>query len=206
PGGEHIAERSAVTAVGQDRERNRDTSHRRPGHRHRITRVEPAEIALCQQIPGCRQSARAPRLTSRFTATAIPFRLFQEHVIYRASNIPEPAMGKLFTAVDAAVNARRDGVKLDVQEGVRMTLSSLLATAGPGPAPVEYAVAVDRYLDSATLGAASRRVYRISLTGWAWPLVDRDRPAGAGRRPGPPPPRPPGPPHPPGTAAPPAPA
>ena len=63
-----------------------------------------------------------------------------------------------------------------------MILSSLLATAGPGPAPVEYAVAVDRYLDSATLGAASRRVYRISLTGWAWPLVDRDRPAGAGRR------------------------
>ena len=63
-----------------------------------------------------------------------------------------------------------------------MSLSSLIATAGPGPAPVEYAVAVDRYLDSATLGAASRRVYRISLTGWAWPLVDRDRPAGAGRR------------------------
>jgi integrase/recombinase XerD len=63
-----------------------------------------------------------------------------------------------------------------------MILSSLTATAGPGPAPVEYAVAVDRYLDSATLGAASRRVYRISLTGWAWPLVGRDRPAGAGRR------------------------
>ena len=63
-----------------------------------------------------------------------------------------------------------------------MSLSSLIATAGPGPAPVEYAVAVDRYLDSATLGAASRRVYRISLTGWAWPLVDRDRPAGASRR------------------------
>jgi integrase/recombinase XerD len=63
-----------------------------------------------------------------------------------------------------------------------MSLSSLIATAGPGPAPVEYAVAVDLYLDSATLGAASRRVYRISLTGWAWPLVDRDQPAGAGRR------------------------
>lgn len=63
-----------------------------------------------------------------------------------------------------------------------MSLSSLIATASPGPAPVEYAVAVDRYLDSATLGAASRRVYRISLTGWAWPLVDRDRPSGADRR------------------------
>src|SRR6185437_8975382 len=64
----------------------------------------------------------------------------------------------------------------------RLARGSLAPTAGPGPAPVEYAVAVDRYLDSATLGAASRRVYRISLTGWAWPLVDRDRPAGAGRR------------------------
>jgi integrase/recombinase XerD len=30
--------------------------------------------------------------------------------------------------------------------------------------PVEYAVAVDRYLAGASLGAASRRVYRISLT------------------------------------------
>lgn len=63
-----------------------------------------------------------------------------------------------------------------------MSLSSLIATGDPGPAPVEYAVAVDRYLESATLGAASRRVYRISLTGWAWPLVGRERPAGAGRR------------------------
>jgi integrase len=63
-----------------------------------------------------------------------------------------------------------------------VSLSSLIATGGPGPAPVEYAVAVDRYLESATLGAPSRRVYRISLTGWAWPLVGRERPAGAGRR------------------------
>ena len=41
--------------------------------------------------------------------------------------------------------------------------------AGPAPvlAPVEYAVAVDRYLAAADLGAASRRVYRISLTSWA---------------------------------------
>jgi len=64
----------------------------------------------------------------------------------------------------------------------RLSRGSLAPTAGPGPVPVEYAVAVDRYLGSATLGAASRRVYRISLTGWAWPLVDRERPAGAGRR------------------------
>jgi integrase/recombinase XerD len=49
-------------------------------------------------------------------------------------------------------------------------------------APVEYAVAVEEYLGQAALGAASRRVYRISLTGWAWPLVGRPVPAGAQRR------------------------
>jgi len=52
----------------------------------------------------------------------------------------------------------------------------------PGPAPVEYAVAVDRYLAVASLGAASRRVYRISLTSWAWPLVGRRPPQGPRRR------------------------
>ena len=59
-------------------------------------------------------------------------------------------------------------------------------TAGPVPVelpvPVEYAVAVDRYLTEAQLGAASRRVYRISLAGWAWPLVGKRPPAGASRR------------------------
>jgi integrase len=49
-------------------------------------------------------------------------------------------------------------------------------------APVEYAVAVDAYLGQAPLSAASRRVYRISLAGWAWPLVGRPVPAGALRR------------------------
>jgi hypothetical protein len=48
--------------------------------------------------------------------------------------------------------------------------------------PVEYAVAVDRYLAESALGAASRRVYRISLAGWAWPLVGKLPPAGNGRR------------------------
>jgi hypothetical protein len=52
----------------------------------------------------------------------------------------------------------------------------------PEPAPVEYAVAVDRYLAEASLGAASRRVYRISLTSWAWALTGRRPPGGAGRR------------------------
>jgi hypothetical protein len=53
---------------------------------------------------------------------------------------------------------------------------------GAQPAPVEYAVAVDRYLAEASLGAASRRVYRISLTGWAWALVGLQAPRGALRR------------------------
>jgi integrase/recombinase XerD len=48
--------------------------------------------------------------------------------------------------------------------------------------PIEYAAAVDRYLDQAALGVASRRVYRISLAGWAWPLVGRPVPSGAERR------------------------
>jgi hypothetical protein len=48
--------------------------------------------------------------------------------------------------------------------------------------PVEYAVAVDRYLAEADLGASSRRVYRISLTSWAWPLVGKPPPAGRSRR------------------------
>jgi len=50
------------------------------------------------------------------------------------------------------------------------------------PAPVEYAVAVDRYLAEASLGAASRRIYRISLTSWAWALVEKRPPRGPRRR------------------------
>jgi hypothetical protein len=52
----------------------------------------------------------------------------------------------------------------------------------PVPAPVEYAVAVDRYLAEASLSRASRRVYRISLASWAWALVERRPPWGTGRR------------------------
>jgi integrase len=50
------------------------------------------------------------------------------------------------------------------------------------PAPVEYAVAVDSYLDRAPLRAESRRVYRISLVNWAWPLVGKPVPRGPRRR------------------------
>jgi len=56
------------------------------------------------------------------------------------------------------------------------------ALAVAGPAPVEYSVAVDAYLARAALSAASHRVYRISLIGWAWPLVGRPAPHGAQRR------------------------
>jgi integrase len=63
----------------------------------------------------------------------------------------------------------------------------LPAGPAPGPAasappPVEYAVAVEEYLARAPLGPASRRVYRISLAGWAWPLAGKPVPAGAARR------------------------
>jgi hypothetical protein len=50
------------------------------------------------------------------------------------------------------------------------------------PAPVEYAVAVEQYLDQATISSASRRVYRISLASWAWPLVGKPIPRGPDRR------------------------
>jgi integrase/recombinase XerD len=50
------------------------------------------------------------------------------------------------------------------------------------PAPVEYAAAVERYLGHASLGPASRRVYRISLAAWAWPLVGQQAPRGERRR------------------------
>src|ERR1700684_1219368 len=61
---------------------------------------------------------------------------------------------------------------------------------GPAPetggvaaaAPVEYTAAVDRYLGQAALNVASRRVYRISLAGWAWPLVNKPILGGPERR------------------------
>jgi site-specific recombinase XerD len=58
-----------------------------------------------------------------------------------------------------------------------------LADLPPGRiVPVEYAVAVDRYLTSAGLNAASRRVYKISLTTWCWSLVGQRPPRGRSRR------------------------
>jgi integrase/recombinase XerD len=50
------------------------------------------------------------------------------------------------------------------------------------PVPVEYAVAADQYLERAALSSASRRVYRISLASWAWPLVGKPLPHGVERR------------------------
>lgn len=50
-------------------------------------------------------------------------------------------------------------------------------------APVEYAVAVDRFLESAAISASSRRVYRIALRTLGWLLVqDGVPPAGSARR------------------------
>ncbi len=59
---------------------------------------------------------------------------------------------------------------------------SLANAQMPGVAPVEYAVAVDRYLTAAGLSDGSRRVYKISLVGWSWPLVAERPPSGVARR------------------------
>ena len=69
-----------------------------------------------------------------------------------------------------------------------MTLHQLALAPAPAPAvisalaPAEYAVAVEEYLAQASIGLGSRRVYRISLAGWAWPLVGKPTPAGPRRR------------------------
>ena len=60
--------------------------------------------------------------------------------------------------------------------------AALTHIAAAPVAPVEYAVAVEAFLAGAWLSEASRRVYRISLTSWAWPLVGKDVPAGRDRR------------------------
>ncbi|MEE1829132.1 hypothetical protein PUR61_44255 [Streptomyces sp. BE20] len=52
----------------------------------------------------------------------------------------------------------------------------------PPQPPVEYAVAVERYLAASGLGAASRRVYRIALHTWTWALAGRPAPTGPERR------------------------
>ena len=48
--------------------------------------------------------------------------------------------------------------------------------------PVEYAVAVDRYLAAANISPASRRVYQVTLDTWGWLLVGRTPPTGGARR------------------------
>jgi integrase/recombinase XerD len=69
---------------------------------------------------------------------------------------------------------------------VRQLLPATSPRRDAGPPPVEYSAAADRYLGQAGLSAASRRVYRISLASWAWPLVGKPTPRGAGRRGAPP--------------------
>ncbi|HEU5417798.1 MAG TPA: site-specific recombinase [Streptosporangiaceae bacterium] len=63
-----------------------------------------------------------------------------------------------------------------------MRAELLTVTAGAVPAPVEYSVAAGRFLEQAWLSPASRRVYRISLASWAWPLVGLEAPRGSERR------------------------
>jgi integrase len=63
----------------------------------------------------------------------------------------------------------------------RAELSAVGPAAG-SVAPVEYAVAVQRYLEQASLSPASRRIYGISLASWAWPLVGAPTPLTSARR------------------------
>ncbi|MBV2154636.1 hypothetical protein [Kitasatospora sp. SUK 42] len=48
--------------------------------------------------------------------------------------------------------------------------------------PVEYGLAVERYLAASGLAEGSRRIYRIALGTWAWALADRPAPTGPERR------------------------
>ncbi|MER6302064.1 hypothetical protein ABT247_21240 [Kitasatospora sp. NPDC001539] len=48
--------------------------------------------------------------------------------------------------------------------------------------PVEYGLAVERYLAASGLSEGSRRIYRIALDTWAWALADRPAPTGPERR------------------------
>ncbi|MFJ6617142.1 hypothetical protein ACIQOW_06090 [Kitasatospora sp. NPDC091335] len=48
--------------------------------------------------------------------------------------------------------------------------------------PVEYSLAVERYLADSGLTEGSRRIYRIALSTWAWALADRPAPTGPERR------------------------
>jgi hypothetical protein len=81
----------------------------------------------------------------------------------------------------AVVYCDKHGTEMTVAGHQHAAIASRAAGAS-ATAPVEYAVAVDRYLAGASLGAASRRVYRISLTSWAWALVGQPAPRGAERR------------------------
>ncbi|HEV2375022.1 MAG TPA: site-specific recombinase [Streptosporangiaceae bacterium] len=56
------------------------------------------------------------------------------------------------------------------------------APGGAACAPVEFVAAAERFLAQSTLGEASRRVYRISLSGWTWPLVGMPTPVDRQRR------------------------
>jgi integrase/recombinase XerD len=53
---------------------------------------------------------------------------------------------------------------------------------GVEAAPAEYRAAVERFLEEGGLSVASRRIYRIALTSWAWTLAGRRIPVGDARR------------------------
>ncbi|MEU1284755.1 hypothetical protein [Kitasatospora sp. NPDC005856] len=59
---------------------------------------------------------------------------------------------------------------------------AIVTGTAAGLPPVEYAVAVERYLAASGLADGSRRIYRIALDTWAWALADRPAPTGPERR------------------------
>jgi hypothetical protein len=48
--------------------------------------------------------------------------------------------------------------------------------------PATYAAAIEAYLTAVGIAASSRRIYRISLTTWAWLARGEQPPLGAQRR------------------------
>ena len=92
-------------------------------------------------------------------------------------------MGRYNKYVHAADGSFLRGLPMiDAVTGQAESALTRRRSAADWPAPVEYAVAVERYLANCSLGQSSRRVYRISLANWAWPLADRPLPPGRHRR------------------------
>jgi integrase len=86
------------------------------------------------------------------------------------------ANGYVFTALGHFIYCGR------ARKGPKIVERPRIEKPQPAAPPVEYAVAVDRYLAAARISPASRRVYRVTLDTWGWLLVGRTPPTGTARR------------------------